>query len=809
MRGKIDAKLERRRGKGKKPPPVPGGKALQRAFLFLDQRDPRLGDDLVASLPDAAAARPKFAQRKKALRAKGKGAANSAAAKRRGGASPAAKKYATALITLFNAATAATGKAPRAPSKRGAAKAGQSLSSASASWQGCGPSVIRNGQTYGSNRIDVIGRVSCIAVDPKNPAHLLVGSAAGGIWESQDAGATWAARTDLMPSLSIGAIAFDPVHTSIVYAGTGEGNSGAYSILGVGIYKSTDGGLHWSLMPGSTTFLGHGFFDLQVNPILPQQLYAGTTGGFYRSLDGGLTWTQKVWDTCWKLSLGMIGPQMEVLCTCSSGLFRSMNNGGAFTQVLSLPNDPQVIAGVGASWWTRLAVDRVKSTPMVAYAFGCFPGAWHGTNPPVQDPPTPYLWRRDNSGAWTQILPLPIAPADLGQAWYDWYVAATPNNTNEVYLGHINGSRGNFSGVSWSWTPIVTNGANSIHPDQHCLTFAPNNFSTIYAGNDGGIFRSTNKGATWTALNDGLGITDMEFLAGNPSTSEWLMAGTNDNGTNINFNISQGTAWDHVADGDGGDCGVDQTDPRVTYHSYQYVSLAKSLNSGILGSWSSVVATPNVATLFYPPVEVAGSTVVIGYSSLWYTLGPGLVGTYSLAPYLSANELPSAMRAGDSQWLILGTTLGNVFRISFVGGTPSVTKLAAPDTQETRYISCIAVDPSNPNRWWVTFSQRPQTGHLKMIYLSNDAGLTWIDRTNPGLPNPLIPFNAVVVDPGNYQRVFAGLDQQVYESTDLGVSWAIYGTDLPNAIVGDLLLHAQDRVLFAGTRARGVWKIPV
>ena len=73
-----------------------------------------------------------------------------------------------------------------------------------------GPSHIPNGQTYGSARVDVIGRVSSVAIDPERPKHLLCGAANGGIWESPDAGATWAPRTDQMPSLAIGALTFDP-----------------------------------------------------------------------------------------------------------------------------------------------------------------------------------------------------------------------------------------------------------------------------------------------------------------------------------------------------------------------------------------------------------------------------------------------------------------------------------------------------------------------------------------------------------------------------------------------------------------------
>jgi len=66
-----------------------------------------------------------------------------------------------------------------------------------------------------------------------------------------------------------------------------------------------------------------------------------------------------------------------------------------------------------------------------------------------------------------------------------------------------------------------------------------------------------------------------------------------------------------------------------------------------------------------------------------------------------------------------------------------------------------------------------------------------------------------VVDPANYKRVFVAGDRGVYETTDLGASWAVYGVGLPNAMAADLLVHAQDRVLTCGMRNRGAWTIPL
>ncbi len=539
-------------------------------------------------------------------------------------------------------------------------------------------------------------------------------------------------------------------------------------------------------MVASAPFIGVGFYDLIVHPTVPTQLYAATTNGFYMSANSGATWSLKRNVRCWDISAAQIGPQFEILAAFQDGLFVSVNDGASWSAV-PLPSDP-------AGSWNRLAVDHVKSTPGVAYAFGA--------KTPTSGPPAAHLWRR-NAGVWTKITTLPAV--STGQAWYDWYVAATPNNINEVYLGEIAGFRGNLSGATWTWTPVVSNGANSIHPDQHCLTFSPANSSTIYAGNDGGIFKSANKGATWTALNKGLGITEIEYMAGVPGTSSNLMAGTQDNGTI--FRVI-GSVWGHIADGDGGDCGINQTS-LLLYHSFYSATLQRGPLTASGVAWTNLVPPPppppptppySLPSLFYPPVEVAELTVVIGSNPLLYSLNgdaatPGSFSTLQLP----GGSFPSAMRARNPSSILIGTTNGLMRRLTFIGGTPSIATLATPRANAN--ISCIAVDPSNPNRYWVTISQ---TGGGR-VYRTDNGGTTWTDRTTAGLPN--IPMNSIVVDPANYQRVFVAGDRGVYETTNLGVSWAVYGVGLPNALAVDLLIHTQDRALICGTRNRGAWGI--
>ena len=149
--------------------------------------------------------------------------------------------------------------------------------------------------------------------------------------------------------------------------------------------------------------------------------------------------------------------------------------------------------------------------------------------------------------------------------------------------------------------------------------------------------------------------------------------------------------WDHIADGDGGDCGVNQLNPNEVYHSFYNVSLERSNNKGNTWTW---LAPPAVASLFYPPVEVSGATVghrrrvardhAARAAPPWTTVSLGL----------PSGDGASAMRAVDANTFLIGTTRGACFG-SWNGTTWSVTNLTSP---APRYISCIAVDPSNPSR---------------------------------------------------------------------------------------------------------------
>ena len=160
--------------------------------------------------------------------------------------------------------------------------------SAGISWVQVGPQPVRiDHEQIFQGTGPVSGEVTDIEIDPEGAEDnvIYITTNNGGVWKSINGGATWVPKTDLMPTLSMGAIALDPVDHQIVYAGTGNNFDGGLEFTkGVGIYCSIDAGETWSQ-------LGESLFNLKriIQIVLPTTnvLLVATNDGLFRSIDGG------------------------------------------------------------------------------------------------------------------------------------------------------------------------------------------------------------------------------------------------------------------------------------------------------------------------------------------------------------------------------------------------------------------------------------------------------------------------------------------------------------------------------------------
>ncbi|MCU1256760.1 MAG: hypothetical protein JWM83_3059 [Candidatus Angelobacter sp.] len=673
-------------------------------------------------------------------------------------------------------------------------------------WRSLGPATVSNGQTADLERMNVSGRVAAVAVDPSDSSHVLCGSANGGIWESHDRGGSWVPRTDDFDNLSVGAIAFDPGDPSVVYCGTGEGNFWAITGIGsIGILHSTDGGASWEILC-TDPFIGQGFFDLAVDPSDSMHLIAATTDGLYVSQNAGVNWSMAHPARTWSISTAPRGSRAEILAASADGLW-NWNSKRKLWAPVALPGAPDFfdsskpLAG-------RLAVSIATSHPAVAYAWGARSGE------------SPFLWRRAH-GVWTAVSSLypetkPAADGsypETSQAWYDWHVAAAPDSDTEVYCGAVHSYRGNFSGSDWSWTPL------NVHTDHHAIAFEPGNPNMIYVGSDGGLFRSPDRGVTWHHCNNGLVISQFEYIAQDIKSAQWLIGGTQDNGV-VRWNDSPD--WEHVADGDGGYCCVNPNNPQVVLRTDHGWRVERSVTGGDYNSFTSIypVQAPDEDTLqkilnenvlFYPPMrfnEITGNTVAIGGGVVYVSRENG--SNWVSLPFPPAalpqtaspqTAMASAIYLPNSDSIYVGTTMGEIFVTTWDGSawTP-LAGLVAPPLRAP--ISDLLIDSNDLDRIWAIYSWL----HGGRVYRSYDGGKTWIDCST-GLPN--LQLNAIEVDSRDPNRVWVCAERGVYQSRDGGANWTNFSKGLPNAYIGDLLFHPVAFLLRAATSNRGVWEIAV
>jgi hypothetical protein len=651
-------------------------------------------------------------------------------------------------------------------------------------WRPLGPDSIPNGQTYGTggnNRVPVSGRVVGIFVDPTDPHHLVLCSAGGGLWGSQDTGATWHPLTDNAPTLSMGAIAHAPSSPNIVYAATGEGDD--RSPLGMGLLRSSDAGLTWSHV-ASAALRGVSIFDLAVHPTDATRLWAGAVRGLYTSTNGGSTWTRARAVDTYDISVNTANP-LEIFAACQDGLFRSGNGGTSWAQVAL----PGLASGAVIE---RLEVCHAPSNPGVVYVTAAAGGL-------------SLLWRRAQSNG-SFALETPPSGMDVSQAWYDWCFAVSSADPNLVFWGAIELYRGRRSGSgTWQWSNVSSRASgDSIHPDQHHIMFDPVDPKVVYACNDGGVFRSPNLGNGWKAVNPGLSITEFEFLAHLESQDAWLIGGTQDNGT-----LSDATAlsWKQIALGDGGDCGTAEGATPVCYHSYygMWIERAPALGAQAF-RWTDVSPpfAENYPALFYPPMDVLGSVVAKAGITVFVSANSGATWKEVQLPVGQAGtpERASALLVLDARTIFVGMEHGSLYRVrrSASGNWASaiVTTLRSP--RAGAFISDIVVVGAASRDIWASCSTF-NGGH---VFRSTNGGSTWSDRSG-NLPD--IPVNAIVIDPQNPSRLFAATDHGVYQSLNAGTAWTDFSNGLPNVIVGDLILHTRRRILRAGTRNRGAWEV--
>lgn len=666
-------------------------------------------------------------------------------------------------------------------------------------------------QTIGPHNIG--GRTNALAFNPQNTNTIFAGSASGGLWRSftDGIGATaWEIIPTGFPVLGVSAIAIPPNDSNTIYIGTGEvynyqKSFGGVTVretrgsYGIGILKTTDYGITWAKSLDWTRDQERGVEVIRLNPLNPNTIWAGTTEGTYRSVDAGATWqlmnstimvtdikinpldTNTIWIACG--NSGSVG----------KGIYRSTNNGTNWTQLTS---------GIPTNFNGKILLETYNASPSTLFAsvgMGSTNGA--GT----------YLLKTTNSGdSWTTLSTLNYADY---QGWYSHFVGINQNDPSKVIVGGIDLYKSTNGGTTftqksywylWYLGQAIPPGEpegppDYSHADHHCILYDPTNPNIIYFGNDGGVFRTTDGGETFSGCNGGYQTSQFyNYFSSSYQDSLIAIGGLQDNATAIYWGTDY---WRREIGGDGTSTGIDPANDNIMYGTYQYMSLQKSTDQGY--NWN-YIAPPGNNVGFVAPFGVSPSNAQILYAGtdlVYKSTNKGSTWTGTGNGVFNGDPLLSLSVADNDQNFVYAATApvnhpAAVYRTTN-GGTNWVNiTQSLPD----RYPMDIDINPVDPNTAYIVLSGFG-TSHL---FKTTDTGNSWIDK-GAGLPD--VPTSAVIIDPLYPDRIYVGNDLGVFVSLDAGDSWQTFNDGLVDAvIVMDLSISLPNRKLRCVTHGSGVFE---
>jgi len=720
----------------------------------------------------------------------------------------------TAALVLFGVAGTASAQAPR--------DVDRSLY-ADLDWRNIGP-------FDGGRSIAVAGSVT-------RPNEYYFGATGGGLWKTTDAGSSWSPVTDgQISSSSVGAIDVCPTDPDTVYIGMGEVQFRGNVMPGDGVYKTTDGGDTW-------THLGleeaHMIGRVRVDPTNCDRVYVAALGhafgpnperGVFRSSDGGVSWERVLYrdDLTGAVDLSIDPSNPQVMYASlwhayrqpwallggggASGLFKSTDGGGTWTEITRNPGLPQGPVG-------KMGISVSGADPNRVYA--------------IIEAADGGVFRSDDAGATWQLVD---EDAERRQRpFYYMRIYADPVDRDRVYVLNVNFFRSDDGGESFEEV-------DTPHGDNHDLWIAPDNNNRMVEGNDGGANVSTDAGDDWTGQSY---QTAQMYHVTTTNDDPYLVCGAQQDSSTHCVSSTGGTARFGVGGGESGYIAVDPEDSNVFYAGSYGGNLTRLDRSGLSGIGTRRIDVWPDNPMGHPaidikerfqwtfpiltnPAEPDAAFVASQYvykttngGQSWQRISPDLTRAdpetlgdsgglitkdqtsveyfatvFSIAPSLLD---PDVIWAGSDDGLVHVTRRGG--RPGPPGPPQAWRNVTPPDLPIYSTVSQIDAGDHHQRTAYFSAHRYRLDDFSSYIYKTGNFGDSWTRITNGIAEDDWIW--AVREDPERAGLLYAAAQHGVYVSFNDGANWHSLDLNLPDTPVSDLVVKDGDIVI--ATHGRSFW----
>jgi photosystem II stability/assembly factor-like uncharacterized protein len=673
------------------------------------------------------------------------------------------------------------------------------------------------------------GRINDMEIHPTNNQIIYAGTAGGGVWKSNDAGTTFNPIFD-DHSQSIGAVAIDPNDPdNVIYVGTGETwtrNSVSY---GDGLYKSIDGGSNWKKLGFDKS---ERIANIIVNPKNSKEIYVAVLGalwsdsderGVYKSSDSGETWKKILYvDEKTGAADMTMDPQNPAILYASMWEFRrtawSFSSGGEKSALYKSTDAGKtwnkIHNGFPDGQLGRLAIAVAPSDSNILY-----------TVIEAEDPKRKGLYRSDDAGAnWKQLN------NDFGitvRPFYFSRITIDPRNPDIVVKGGLSGSISKDGGKTFK-------SLGNMHSDIHDVVFDIHDSDRMYAGTDGGVYRSWNGGTTMEIVEN-LPLSQFYHISVDNAEPYNIYGGLQDNGSWYGPSSSSGGInagdWNSVGPGDGFRV-LKHPTKNIIYSEMQGAEnvwrydIAKKLVKTIQPleqegyedlrfNWNAPMAiSAHQPDRFYMGSQFLHKSEDMG--DTWKIISPDLSTNDSTKQQQSDSGGLSMDNSGAENHTTIFTIAEspldeNVIWVGTDDGNVQVTKDGGKNWQNV--VSNIQGLPSNTWSYHIEASVHGKgiayavfdghnSGDMKpYVYKTIDFGMTW---TNLITDNIIGTSRNIQEDYENENLLFLGTEFGLYITADGGNNWEKFTKNVPPVAVHFIDLQKQTNDLILGTHGRGI-----